>query len=1039
MNISRIFIARPIATSLLMIGLLLAGLLAYRMLPLSALPEVDYPTIQVVTHYPGASPAVITSSITAPLEKQLGQMPGLTQMSSSSANGTSIITLQFDLDLSLDIAEQQVQAAINAASNLLPQDLPAPPVYNKVNPADTPILTLALTSQTMPLYDVHMFADTRLAQKISQMNGVGMVTLSGGQRPAVRIQVNPTRLAAYGLNIEDVRKAIGEANVNQPKGTIDGPARAYTIDANDQMLTIAQYQYLLIAYRNNAAVRLSDVADVIKGPENVKLAAWANETPAILVNIQRQPQSNVIEVVNNIKNRLPELTNTLPKGIDIDILSDRTRTIRSAIKDVQFELILAVILVVCVIFLFLGNIRATIIPSVAVPLSIIGSFAVMYLAGFSLNNLSLMALTISTGFVVDDAIVMIENIERHLKTTVNPYLAALEGAKQIGFTILSLTLSLIAVLIPLLFMSDVVGRLFKEFALTLSITIIISAIVSLTLTPMMCAYILRHQVNTQSSRIQAFIDHVYRVTLHYYSILLNKVLKHQQATICVAVVTLMATIVLYILVPKGFLPAQDTGLILGFSEAPQSISFPEMSKRQRTLTDMILKDPAVNKVSSFIGVDGNNTTLNSGQIHIYLKQANSRQDNLFTVMNRLQKNLATLEGISLYMQPAQDLTIETKISRTQYQFLIEDTSYQTLNMWTPLLLEALKKLPELANVSDDAQNNGQQLMITIDRPTASRLGITMADIDNTLYSTFGQRIISTVFSQSHQERVILEAQPHFQLGPDALKHVYVTGNNNVQVPLAAMATISQHSTPLVLNHVNQFPTHTFSFNLAKGYSLEEAMSAINTASEKIHLPKSMRIHFEGAAKAFSAMLDNQLFLFFASIIAVYIVLGVLYESYIHPITILSTLPSAGLGALLGLFLWGHELDMIGVIGIVLLIGIVKKNAIMMIDFALEAERKNNLCPTEAIYQACLLRFRPIMMTTMAAILGAIPLLISQGVGNELRQPLGITIIGGLVVSQILTLFTTPVIYLAFDRLAKKMRGETRIDPQKEHTLPGETT
>jgi len=1031
MNLSRPFIERPVATSLLMLALLLVGLVAYRMLPLSALPEVDYPTIQVVTLYPGASPEVITSSITAPLERQFGQMPGLNQMSSTSSGGASVITLQFNLSLSLDIAEQEVQAAINASGTLLPNDLPAPPIYNKVNPADTPIMTLALTSKTVPLPQVQSFADTRLAQKISQVTGVGLVSISGGQRPAVRIQVNPTAISSYGLNIEDVRAAIGTANVNQAKGNFDGSARAYTIDANDQLRSAEEYRNIFIAYRNGAPVRLSDIADVVDDAENVKLAAWVNEKPAIILTIQRQPGANVIDVVDHVKQILPQLKASIPNGIDVEILSDRTDTIRSSVKDVQFELILAVALVVLVIFLFLRSVPATIIPSVAVPLSVVGSFAVMYLAGFSLNNLSLMALTISTGFVVDDAIVMIENISRYIEEGEDPLAAALKGSKQIGFTILSLTISLIAVLIPLLFMGDIVGRLFREFAITLSVTIVISAIVSLTLTPMMCAKLLRHTPEEKQGRFYHASGQFYDRVIARYGVWLNWVLERQTATLLVAIATLVLTVILYIIIPKGFFPLQDTGVIQGISEAPQSISFAAMAKRQQALAHVILQDPDVASLSSFIGVDGINTTLNSGRMQINLKPHGEREHSAAEVIQRLQKQLAKVEGISLYMQPVQDLTIETRVSRTQYQFSVEDADTSQLSLWTPKLVDALKKLPELSDVASDLQDQGLQLAITIDRSTASRLGITPTAIDNTLYSAFGQRIVSTIFTQTNQLRVILEVKPEFQISPDALKHIYVSGTDGVQVPLSTIASFAEQHAPLVLSHIGQFPANTISFNITPGFSLGAAVKAINKTKEEIGIPASMQINFQGAALAFSASSGNELLLILAAIVTVYIVLGVLYESYIHPITILSTLPSAGMGALLALMLFGSDLGIIAVIGIILLIGIVKKNAIMIIDFALDAERTQHMSPRDAIYQACLLRFRPIMMTTMAALLGALPLMLGSGVGSELRHPLGITIVGGLIVCQVLTLFTTPVIYLAFDRLARRINPNSSSPLQQE--------
>ncbi len=1024
MNLSRPFIERPVATALLMVALLLVGLMAYRLLPLSALPEVDYPTIQVVTLYPGASPEVITSSITAPLERQFGQMPGLNQMSSSSSGGASVITLQFSLAIGLDVAEQEVQASINAAGTLLPTDIPAPPIYNKVNPADTAIMTLALTSATLPLTQVQSFADTRLAQKISQVSGVGLVSISGGQRPAVRVQVNPTALASYGLNIEDVRTAISAANVNQAKGGFDGPAHALTIDANDQLRSPAEYRNIFVTYRNNAPVRLSDVADVVEDAENVKLAAWVNEKPAIILNIQRQPGANVIDVVDKVKQLLPQLKATIPAGIEVSMLSDRTDTIRSSVKDVQFELMLSVALVVLVIFLFLRNLSATIIPSVAVPLSVIGSFSIMYLAGFSLNNLSLMALTISTGFVVDDAIVMIENISRYIEEGEQPYAAAMKGAKQIGFTILSLTISLIAVLIPLLFMGDIVGRLFREFAITLSVTIVISAIVSLTLTPMMCAKLLKHTPEHKQSRFYHASGAFYERVIDKYGVLLNWVLERQTATLLVAIGTLVFTVILYIVVPKGFFPMQDTGVIQGISEAPQSVSFQAMAVRQQALAHVILQDPDVESLSSFIGVDGVNTTLNSGRIQINLKPHEERAHSAAQIAARLQQQLQSVEGITLYMQPVQDLTIETRVSRTQYQFSVEDANPDNLSIWTPKLVEKLKMLPELKDVASDLQDQGLQIALTIDRATASRMGITPAAIDSTLYSAFGQRIVSTIFTQTNQYRVILEVKPEFQISPASLRNIFVSGTGGTQVPLSTFISMAEKHTPLVVNHIGQFPATTVSFNLAPNVSLGSAVDAINLAKKEIGLPLSTQTNFQGAALAFNASLGNELLLILAAIVTVYIVLGVLYESYIHPITILSTLPSAGMGALLALMAFGSDLGIIAVIGIILLIGIVKKNAIMIIDFALDAERNEHIAPREAIYQACLLRFRPIMMTTMAALLGALPLMLGGGVGSELRHPLGITIVGGLIVCQVLTLFTTPVIYLAFDRLARRINPDS---------------
>jgi multidrug efflux pump len=963
----------------------------------------------------------MTSSVTAPLERQFGQMPGLNQMSSTSSGGASVITLQFSLALSLDIAEQEVQAAINAGANLLPTDLPAPPIYSKVNPADTPIMTLALSSKSLPLSQIQALADTRLAQKISQVSGVGLVTLSGGQRPAVRIQANPTALASYGLQIDDIRTAIGNANVNQAKGSFDGPTRAYTIDANDQLRSETEYKAIIVAYRNGAPIRLSDVADVVDGTENVRQAAWVNERPAIIMNIQRQPGANVIEVVDRVKALLPQLKANLPASVDVAMLTDRTTTIRASVKDVQFELMLSVALVVLVIFLFLRNLSATIIPSVAVPLSLVGTFGVMYLAGFSLNNLSLMALTISTGFVVDDAIVMIENIMRYIEQGDPPVEAALKGSKQIGFTILSLTISLIAVLIPLLFMGDVVGRLFREFAITLSVTIILSAIVSLTLTPMMCAKLLHHTPEAEEGRFYKASGRFFDRTIELYGESLNWVLDRQGATLIVAVLTMALTVALYIFIPKGFFPQQDTGVIQGISDASQDISFAAMGERQQALARVILQDPAVESLSSFIGVDGINTTLNSGRIQINLKPREERNIRAVDVVRRLQTKLADVEGITLYMQPVQDLTIETRVSRTQYQFTVEDTDLDKLALWTPQLVERLSQLPQLRDVTSDLQNKGLQASLIIDRNSASRLGISPAAIDNALYSAFGQRIVSTIFTQTNQYRVVLELKPEFQKGPAALGNIYLTGTGGVQVPLSSITTLSEQNTPLVVSHVAQFPAATVSFNLAPRVALGDAVKAIEAARKEIDLPASTQINFQGAALAFQAALGNQLLLILAAIVTVYIVLGVLYESYIHPITILSTLPSAGAGALLALMIAGSDLGIIAIIGIILLIGIVKKNAIMMIDFALDAERNEGMAPREAIFQACLLRFRPILMTTMAALLGALPLMLGGGVGSELRHPLGIAIVGGLIVSQVLTLFTTPVIYLGFDSLATRLR------------------
>ncbi|MFL9923381.1 MdtB/MuxB family multidrug efflux RND transporter permease subunit [Herbaspirillum lusitanum] len=1022
MNPSRLFILRPVATSLLMLAILLVGIVAYRQLPLSALPEVDYPTIQVVTLYPGASPDVMTSSVTAPLERQFGQMPGLKQMSSTSSGGASVITLQFNLDLNLDIAEQEVQAAINAGGNLLPSDLPMPPVYSKVNPADTPIITLAVTSRTMPLPKVQDLIDTRLAQKISQLSGVGLVSLSGGQRPAVRLQLNPRAVAALGMNLDDVRTAIGNANVNQAKGSFDGPTRASTIDANDQLRSADEYRNLIIAYKNGAPIRISDVADVVDDAENVRLGAWANESAAVIVNIQRQPGANVIAVVDSIKKILPTLQASLPGAIDVQILTDRTTTIRASVSDVKFELMLSVVLVVMVIFIFLRNVPATIIPSVAVPLSLVGTFGVMYLAGFSINNLTLMALTIATGFVVDDAIVMIENISRYIEEGMKPMEAALKGAQQIGFTIISLTFSLIAVLIPLLFMGDVVGRLFHEFAVTLAVSILISAVVSLTLTPMMCARLLRHVPDNEQGWFYRKSGDFFDRVVARYGLMLEWVLARQALTLMVAVGTLLLTVLLYVFVPKGFFPVQDTGVIQGISEATQSVSFAAMGQRQQALAKIVLQDPAVESLSSFIGVDGTNATLNSGRMLINLKPHEERDVSASDVIRRLQPKLAqNVPGVTLYMQPVQDLTIEDSVSRTQYQFTLEDADAKVLSAWVPKLVERLQQESVLADVASNLQDRGLQAYVEIDRDAASRLGITTAGIDNALYNAFGQRLISTIYTQSNQYRVVMEVKPEFQRGPEAMDHIFLVTSAGKQIPLSSIATVTERTAPLVVNHVGQFPATTVSFNLAQGASLGEAVKVIKAAEKEIGMPSSTVTNFQGAALAFEASLSNTLWLILAAIVTMYIVLGVLYESYIHPITILSTLPSAGVGALLSLMISGSDLGIIGIIGIILLIGIVKKNAIMMIDFALEAERNEGKTPREAIYQACLLRFRPILMTTMAALLGALPLMLGTGVGSELRQPLGITMVGGLLVSQVLTLFTTPVIYLTFDRLARRLR------------------
>ena len=1021
MNPSRVFILRPVATTLLMVAILLVGAVAYTLLPVSALPQVDYPTMQVITFYPGASPDVIASSVTAPLERQFGQVPGLLQLTSTSSEGSSVITLQFSLKLNIDVAEQQVQQAINLALPFLPKDLPNPPIYSKTNPADAPILTLALTSKTLPLSKVHDYADTRFAQKISQLPGVGLVSVSGGQKPAVRIQVNPAALSSYGLNLEDIRTAVTTANVNQAKGNFDGPRQSVQIGANDQLLSSRDYAALIVAYRNGAPVRLSDVADVVDEAENARQAAWMNETRAVILNIQRQPGANIIEVVDRIKELLPSLRLSLPSAIEIDVLTDRTNTIRASVEDVQFELVLTVALVVMVIFLFLRNVAATLIPSVAVPLSLIGTFAVMDLLGYSLNNLSLMALTISAGFVVDDAIVMIENIVRYVEEGEDPLKAALKGSEQIGFTILSLTFSLIAVLIPLLFMGDIVGRLFREFAITLSVAILVSAVVSLTLTPMMCARLLKHQPAEKHGRLFRASERFFERVIAFYGRTLQWVLQHQTLTLLVAMATLGLTILLYVVAPKGFFPIQDTGLIQGISEAPQSISFPAMAERQQALVKIIRQDPAVASVSSFIGVDGTNTTLNSGRIQINLIPHEARKASATEIIRRLQPALAQVAGIALYMQPVQDLTIEDRVSRTQFQYTLEDPSAAELGVWAPRLVEKLQALPQLRDVASDQQNLGLRALLGFDRDTASRLGITTQMIDDTLYNAFGQRQVSTMFTQLNQYRVVLEVKPEFRQNPDALRNIYLTPAGGQPVPLSAISRWEETTAPLAVNHQGQFPVVTLSFNLAPGFALGDAVKAIDRVRGEIGLPASIRTAYQGTARAFQASLANESLLILAALVTVYIVLGVLYESFIHPVTILSTLPSAGVGAILSLLLFREDLGVIALIGIILLIGIVKKNAIMMVDFALEAERTAGKAPAAAIYEACLLRFRPIMMTTMAALFGAVPLALGTGSGSELRRPLGITIIGGLVVSQVLTLYTTPVIYLWFDRLALRFR------------------
>ena len=1045
-----------------MVAVMLVGIVAYRQLPVSALPEVDYPTIQVMTFYPGAAPDVMASSVTAPLERQFGQVPGLNQMTSTSSFGSSLITLQFALDQNIDVEEQQVQAAINAGTTYLPQNLPNPPIYNKVNPADAPILTMALTSDSLPLSRIEDMAETALAQKISQLPGVGLVSISGGQKPAVRVQANPTALASYGLGLEDVRAALMAANVDQAKGVIDGPRQSFTIGANDQLLSSQEYNGVIVAYRNGAPVRLSDVATAVDSAENVQQAAWVNTTPAVLLNIQRQPGANIISVADRIKKVLPQLQASMPAAVKLQILIDRTQTIRASVNDVQFELMLTVGLVVMVIFLFLRNLSATVIPSIAVPLSLVGTFGVMYLLGYSLNNLTLMALTISTGFVVDDAIVMIENINRYLEEGESPLDAALKGAGQIGFTIVSLTVSLIAVLIPLLFMGDIVGKLFREFAVTLAVTILVSAVVSLTLTPMMCAKLLKQRQPGKESRFYRATEDFYNDVIAFYGRTLKFVLRHQTTTLLITVSTLVATLLLYVYVPKGFFPVQDTGVIMGISEAPENISFAAMSQKQQELASVILKNANVDSLASFIGVDGTNVTPNSGRIQVNLKPRDQRKETASEIIRDLQPELAKVEGITLYMQPVQDLTVESRVSRTQYQYSMEDADATELANWSQQLLQKLQTLSQLRDVASDQQNNGMQANLIIDRDTASRLGILPQAIDDTLYDAFGQRQVSTMFTQLNQYHVVLEVDPQFRLTPDSLKSIYVKSSSGAsattttagisgpntssasppvatgpssQVPLSAFTRLETRNAPLAINHLGQFPVVNLSFNLAPGVSLGEATTAITQAEQEINLPRSINTSFQGTAAAFHNSLSSEPWLILAAIITVYIVLGVLYESYIHPITILSTLPSAGVGAILALLITGNDLGVVALIGIILLIGIVKKNAIMMIDFALEAERVEHKPPEEAIYQACLLRFRPIMMTTMAALLAGLPLALGGGTGSELRHPLGITIVGGLLLSQLLTLYTTPVVYLWFDRLAQRFArykiGNTMEEPAPE--------
>jgi multidrug efflux pump len=1009
-----------------MVALLLLGLIAYRSLPVSSLPEVDYPTIQATAFYPGASPEVMAALVTSPLERQFGQMPGLRQMSSTSSAGASIMTLQFALSLPLDVAEQQVQAAMNAASNLLPRDLPTPPVYNKVNPADAAVMTLAVTSPTVPLPQIRDLVDTRMAQKVSQVTGVGLVTVAGGQRPAMRIQANPQSLASYGLTFADIRAAITAANVNQPKGTLDGAMRSTTINANDQLKNAQEYMNLVIAYRNHAPLRLSDIAVAVTQAEDARLAAWADTQPAIILNVQRQPGANVIEVVDRIQKLLPQIRAALPANLDVTVLSDRTQTIRESVRDVQVEMLLAIGLVVLVTFVFLRTLTATLIPSVVVPLSLVGTFAVMYVAGFSINNLTLMALTIATGFVVDDAIVMIENIARYLEKGDSPMQAAIKGASQIGFTLVSLTISLIAVLIPLLFMTEVVGRLFREFAVTLAVAILLSLLISLTLTPMMCARLLRAGSHEHegwfAARTSKFIDGM----IARYDQLLQIVLRHQTWTMLVAVATFILTALLYVAIPKGFFPQQDTGLIQVMTQAPQNLSFHAMSERQQRAVKVVLQDPDVASVASFIGVDGNNETVNTGRMQISLRQHGERDAAAATIISRLKAQLAAVNGMQFYFQPVQDLTVEDRISRTQFQLTLASADPALLQKWVPQLVDAMRQQPQLTDVIDDLQNDGLTTFVDIDRDAAARLGVTAAAIDDALYDAFGQRQISTIFTQSNQYRVVLETAPQFRQDPSAIQSVYVKTTDGKPVPISAVATVSEGRAALVLNRLDQFPSVTVSFNLPPGVSLSQAVKAVSRSQAEIGLPMGVDVRFQGAARAFESSLSSTLLLILAAILTMYIVLGVLYESFIHPVTILSTLPSAAIGALLALMLSGRDLDMIGIIGIILLIGIVKKNAIMMIDFALDAERKQGMTAQAAIYQAALLRFRPILMTTLAALFGAVPLMVSTGAGAELRQPLGLVMVGGLLLSQVLTLFTTPVIYLFFDRLGRRrhQRGKS---------------
>ena len=1023
MSPSTPFIKRPVATALLMLAIVLAGRVGFKFLPLAALPQVDFPTIQVQTLYPGASPEVMGQTVTAPLERQFGQMSGLQRMSSTSAAGVSLITLQFTLGQTLDVAEQEVQAAINAGGSLLPTDLPAPPVYAKINPADAPVLTLAITSDTMPLTQVQNIVNTRLALKISQVNGVGLVSLSGGQRPAVRIQGDTKLLASYGLGLDSLRTAIAAANVNSAKGSFDGPTRSFTINANDQLVTAEDYKRLIITYKNGAPVRLLDVANVVDSAENTRLGAWSGKRPAIILNVQRQPGANVIKTVDAIKALLPDLQASLPAAMKLDVLSDRTTGIRASVEHVEMELLLSVLLVVLVIFAFLHSMRATVIASLSVPISLIGACGVMYLLGYSLNNLSLMALTIATGFVVDDAIVMIENIARYIEEGETPMAAALKGASQIGFTIISLTVSLIAVLIPLLFMGDVVGRLFREFAMTLAITILISAVVSLTLVPMMSARWLKshadEKISATGRRIQAFLDKV----IHQYDLALVWVLKRQGLTLLVALATLLLTVILYITIPKGLFPTQDTGQLQARIETSQAVSYERMATLQQAAASALLEDPAVDTLSSLVGVDAaNNTMLHTGSMLINLKRPRSGSQD--EIMERLRSRVARVAGVTLYLQPTQDLTIDAESGPTQYRVSLEGADTATVTEWAGKLAARMREKSQLRNVVTDAGATGAAVVVAIDRDSAARMSVTTATVDDALYNAFGQRIISTIFTETNQYRVILEAQPGIVTTPSDLSDLQVRTGSGKSTPLSAFASVSEKQAPLQITHVAQYPATTLGFDTTQGVALGSAVDAIRQAAKDIALPPSVTLTFLGAAGAYENSLSNQLWLILAAVVCVYIVLGVLYESYIHPLTILSTLPSAGVGALLALMISGQDLGVIGIIGIILLIGIVKKNAIMMIDFAIEAERDEGKSPQEAIHQAALLRFRPILMTTLAALFAAVPLMLGWGEGAELRRPLGLAIFGGLIVSQVLTLFTTPVIYLGFDRLGQRFARKT---------------